>query len=199
MLDAEERVSGRVNYVLNFELPGMLTGKILRSPLPHARLVTVDGSRAERLAGASAVLTRNDFGSKTGFTGKYGRVFRDQTVVAFDEVRFVGDPVAAVAAVNEEIAEEALSLIKVDYEELPAVFDEKEALQPAAPLVHDPRPEQQPMFGKLIQDLPGGSNLCSHFKLRLQEPFAKLFSDAPNRLLHPLFAGHVVARGIDAG
>src|SRR5438034_1762449 len=54
MLDAEERVSGRVNYVLNFELPGMLTGKILRSPLPHARLVTVDGSRAERLAGASA-------------------------------------------------------------------------------------------------------------------------------------------------
>src|SRR5947207_5934688 len=71
MLDAEERVSGRVNYVLNFELPGMLTGKILRSPLPHARLVTVDGSRAERLAGASAVLTRNDFGSKTGFTGKY--------------------------------------------------------------------------------------------------------------------------------
>ncbi len=166
MLDAEERVSGRVNYVLNFELPGMLTGKILRSPLPHARLVTVDGSRAERLAGASAVLTRNDFGSKTGFTGKYGRVFRDQTVVAFDEVRFVGDPVAAVAADNEEIAEEALSLIKVDYEELPAVFDEKEALQPAAPLVHDPRPEQQPMFGKLIQDLPGGSNLCSHFKLR---------------------------------
>ncbi|TMB64905.1 MAG: hypothetical protein E6J54_26880, partial [Deltaproteobacteria bacterium] len=98
MLDAEERVLGRVNYVLNFELPGMLTGKILRSPLPHAQLVTVDGSRAERLAGASAVLTRNDFGSKTGFTGKYGRVFRDQTVVAFDEVRFVGDPVAAVAA-----------------------------------------------------------------------------------------------------
>src|SRR5438445_6209924 len=166
MLDAEERVSGRVNYVLNFELPGMLTGKILRSPLPHAQLVTVDGSRGERLAGASAVLTRNDFGSKTGFTGKYGRVFRDQTVVAFDEVRFVGDPVAAVAADNEEVAEEALSLIKVDYEELPAVFDEEEALQPAAPLVHNPRPEQQPMFGKLIQDLPGGSNLCSHFKLR---------------------------------
>src|SRR5207244_6207482 len=118
MLDAEERVSGRVNYMLKFEPPGMITGKILRSPLPHARLVTVDGSRAERLAGASAVLTRNDFGSKTSFTGKYERVFRDQTVVAFDEVRFVGDPVAAVAADNEEIAEEALTLIKLDFKKI---------------------------------------------------------------------------------
>ena len=112
------------------------------------------------------MLTRDDFAPATGFSGKYGRIFRDQTVVAFDKVRFVGDPVAAVAAVNEDIAEEALSLIKVDYEELPAVFDEEEALKPDAPLVHDPRPEQQPIFGKLIQDLPGGSNVCSHFKLR---------------------------------
>src|SRR5437588_13092686 len=98
MLDAEERVSGRVNYVLNFELPGMLTGKILRSTLPHARLVTVDGSRDERLAGASAVLPRNDVGSNTGFTGKYGRGVRDQPVVAFDEVRVLADAVAAVTA-----------------------------------------------------------------------------------------------------
>lgn len=166
MLDATERVSGRINYVLNFELPGMLVGKILRSPFPHARLVNIDSSGAEGSAGVVAVLTRNDFGAATNFSGRYGRVFRDQTVVAFDRVRFVGDPVAAVAAVNEDAAEEALSLIKVDYEELPAVFDEEEALKPAAPLVHDPRPEQQPMFTKLIQDLPGGSNVCSHFKLR---------------------------------
>ena len=166
MLDAVERVSGRINYVLNFELPGMLVGKILRSPFPHARLVSVDGSPAARLEGVLAVLTRNDFAPATDFSGRYGRVFRDQTVVAFDKVRFVGDPVAAVAALNEDIAEEALSLIKVDYEELPAVFDEEDALLPDAPLVHDPRPEQQPIFGKLIQDLSGGSNVCSHFKLR---------------------------------
>jgi CO/xanthine dehydrogenase Mo-binding subunit len=166
MLDAQERVSGRINYVLNVELPGMLYGKILRSPFPHARLGQVDASRAERLAGVSAVLTRRDFGATAGFNGKYGRVFRDQTVVALDKVRFVGDPVAAVAAANEEIAAEALSLIDVEYEELPAVFDEEEALKPTAPLVHDPRPEQQPVFSKLIQDLPAGSNLCSHFKLR---------------------------------
>ena len=166
MIDAQERVSGRINYVLNVELPGMLFGKILRSPFPHARVVRVDASRAERLAGVVAVLTRSDFIGPTGFNGKYGRIFRDQTVVALDKVRFVGDPVAAVAAVNDDIAAEALSLIEVEYEELPAVFDEEEALKPTAPLVHDPRPEQQPMFSKLIQDLPAGSNLCSHFKLR---------------------------------
>jgi CO/xanthine dehydrogenase Mo-binding subunit len=166
MLDAEARVTGRINYALNVELPGMLSGKILRSPLPHARIVAIDGTRAERLAGVGAVLTRADFGPQSSYTGKYGRVFRDQSVVAFDKVRFVGDPVAAVATDNEEIVEEALSLIHVEYEELPAVFDEETALEPDAPLVHDPRPEQQSMFSKLIQDLPGGSNVCSHFKLR---------------------------------
>src|SRR5215813_5208402 len=166
MIDAQARVSGGINYVLNIELAGMLSGKILRSPFPHARIVKVDGSDAECLAGVRALLTRGDFTGPTGFNGKYGRIFRDQTVVALDKVRFVGDPVAAVAAVNDDIATEALSLIEVEYEELPAVFDEEEALKPAAPLVHDPRPEQQPMFSKLIQDLPAGSNLCSHFKLR---------------------------------
>ena len=166
MLDAEERVSGRINYALNIEAPAMLVGKILRSPLPHARILRVDPSRAQKLAGIGAVLTRADFGSNTAYSGRYGRIFRDQTVVALDKARFVGDPVAAVAACDEDTALEALSLIDIDYEELPAVFDEAEALEPTAPLVHDPRPEQQPMFSKMIEDLPGGSNLCSHFKLR---------------------------------
>lgn len=166
MLDAEERVTGRINYAMNVELPSMLVGKILRSPLPHARIARVDGSRAKQARGVVAVLTRDDFGPRTGYSGRYGRVFRDQTVVAFDKARFVGDPVAAVAALDEDSAAEALSLIEVDYEELPAVFDEAEALEPSAPLVHDPRPEQQPLFSGIIQDLPGGSNLCSHFKLR---------------------------------
>jgi CO/xanthine dehydrogenase Mo-binding subunit len=166
MLDAEARVTGRINYTLNTELPGMLVGKILRSPVPHARIVHIDAGGAERLEGVGAVLTRGDFGSHTGYHGKYGRIFRDQSVVAFEKVRFVGEPVAAVAALNQDIAEEALSLFRVDYEELPGVFDEAAALEPGAPLVHDPRPEQQPMFSRLIQDLPGGSNLCSHFKLR---------------------------------
>ena len=88
------------------------------------------------------MLTRSDFSGSARFNGKYGRIFRDQTVVALDKVRFVGDPVAAVAATHDDIAAEALSLIEVEYEELPAIFDEQEALKPGAPLVHDPRPEQ---------------------------------------------------------
>lgn len=166
MVDAEERATGRVNYVLNFELPGMLVGRILRSPFAHARVVRVDSSRAERLEGVGAVLTRSDFGVEKKYDGIYGRIFRDQRVVAAEKVRFVGDPVAAVAAVNEDVAEEALALIDVEYEEIPAVLDQEEALKPEAPLVHDPRPEQQPMFANLIQNLAGSTNLCSHFKLR---------------------------------
>jgi CO/xanthine dehydrogenase Mo-binding subunit len=166
MIDAEERVTGRINYALNVERPGMLHGRILRSPFPHARLKHIDASVAERVPGVAAVLTRDDFAEASGYSARYGRIFRDQSVVALDKVRFIGDPVAAVAALTDEIAEEALSLIRVDYEELPAVFDEHAALQPEAPLVHDPRPVQQAIFSNLIQDLPGGSNLCSHFKLR---------------------------------
>jgi CO/xanthine dehydrogenase Mo-binding subunit len=166
MIDAEERVTGRINYALNVERPGMLHGKILRSLFPHARLKHIDASVAERLPGVAAVLTRDDFAEASGYSAKYGRIFRDQSVVALDKVRFIGDPVAAVAGFTNEIAEEALSLIRVDYEELPAIFDEEAALQPEAPLVHDPRPAQQAIFSHLIQDLPGGTNLCSHFKLR---------------------------------
>jgi len=166
MVDAEERATGRVNYVLNFELPGMLVGRILRSPFAHARVVRVDSSRAEQLEGVGAVLTRSDFGTEKKYDGVYGRIFRDQRVVATEKVRFVGDPVAAVAGANEDVAEEALALIDVEYEEIPAVFDQEEALKPEAPLVHDPRPDQQPMFANLIQNLAGGTNVCSHFKLR---------------------------------
>ena len=167
MLDAEERVTGRIGYVLNLELPGMLFGRILRSPFAHARLASVDASRAEKVKGVGAVLTRADLAPESAFRGRYGRVFRDQTLVSVNKVRFVGEPVAAVAAVDEDVAEEALSLINVEYEELPAVFDELEALQPGAPLVHDPRPEPVPAYaGRILQDLPEGSNICTHFKLR---------------------------------
>ncbi|MBM4296955.1 MAG: xanthine dehydrogenase subunit D, partial [Deltaproteobacteria bacterium] len=154
MIDAEERVTGRITYALNVERPGMVHGKVLRSPYPHARIRSIDAAAAERLAGVAAVLSQQDFTEASGYSANYGRIFRDQSVVALDKVRFIGDPVAAVAAVSEDIAEEALSLIKVDYEELPAVYDELAALDSAAPLLHDPRPAQQAIFSNLIQDLP---------------------------------------------
>ncbi|MEC4668065.1 MAG: hypothetical protein VST65_00875, partial [Nitrospirota bacterium] len=164
MIDSHDRVTGQIDYVLNFELPAMLVGRILRSPLPHARILRIDASRAERLPGVAAILTRADF--ETGLKGVYGRVFSDQTVVAKEKIRFVGDPVAAVAAVDEDIADEALSFIEVEYEELPTVFDPEEALKPDAPLVHEPRPQLQPAFAGLISKPAGAGNVCSLFKLR---------------------------------
>src|SRR4051812_43270991 len=102
--DAQERVTGQVHYVLNLELPGLLAGRILRSPHPHARVTRVDVARAERLPGVLAVLSRADLQGQSAIRPDYGRVYRDQAIVALDRVRFVGDPVAAVAAVDEDVA-----------------------------------------------------------------------------------------------
>src|ERR1051325_9472967 len=121
MIDSQLRVTGGIDYTLNFELPRMLYARILRSPHAHARVLNVDASRAERLPGVLAVLTRDDL---TGdhIDPYFGLLIQDQTPVALDKVRFVGDPVAAVAAVDDETASEALNLIDVEYEELPGVF-----------------------------------------------------------------------------
>ena len=135
MIDAQKRVTGGIDYTLNFELPRMLYGRILRSPHAHARILKLDTSRAERLPGVAAVLSRNDL---TGdeIDPYFGLIIQDQTPVALEKVRFVGDMVAAVAAVDDDTAAEALDLIVVEYEELPAVFDAEEALKPGAPLLH---------------------------------------------------------------
>jgi CO/xanthine dehydrogenase Mo-binding subunit len=131
-IDAQERASGTAEFVSDMKLPGMLQGRILRSPHPHARILRIDTSKAKRLPGVKAVVTVEDtpkipFGPRTD----------DWMIMAKDKVRFVGDEVAGVAAVDEDAAEEALSLIKVEYELLPAVFDPLEAMQPGAPLIHD--------------------------------------------------------------
>ena len=136
MVDGRARVTGAIPYSLNLSRPGMLYGRILRSPLPHARIVSVDASRAARLPGIRAVLTRDDL-DEDRYSIHLGQVIADQNPVAIDKVRFVGDPVAAVAAIDSDLAAEALELIHVEYEELPAVFDPEAALAPGAPLVHD--------------------------------------------------------------
>lgn len=128
------KATGTAQYTDDLLLPRMLYGKILRSPLPHARLLNVDTSKAERLPGVKAVITGKDIpGRKVGLY----RRSADQFPLAVDKVRYIGDEVAAVAATDESIAEEALDLIKVDYEELPAVFDPIEAMKNGAPQIHD--------------------------------------------------------------
>lgn len=135
--DAEAKARGSATYTDDIKLPGMLYGRILRSPFPHARIKRIDTSRARSLTGVKCVITGEDTPKI-----KYGnwRLFpetQDEYPLAIDKVRFIGDEVAAVAATDKDIAEEALELIDVEYEELPAIFDVESAMQPDAPIIHD--------------------------------------------------------------
>jgi CO/xanthine dehydrogenase Mo-binding subunit len=130
-LDALGKVTGKVVYGSDFALPGMLYGKLLRSQYPHARLIRIDGSQARQLPGVRAVITAADAPRV-----RFGGAVRDETVFATDCVRYLGEPVAAVAADSTEIAEQALAHIHVEYERLPAVFDAEGAMQPEAVLIH---------------------------------------------------------------
>ena len=116
-LDYEAKITGRAEYLADMKVPGMCHGKILRSPHPHARIRSLDTSKALSIRGVLAVLTRDDIVKDQGIDPYYGPVFKDQTIVAVEKVRHVGDPVAAVAALEPEAAEEALSRIEIDYEE----------------------------------------------------------------------------------
>jgi 4-hydroxybenzoyl-CoA reductase subunit alpha len=136
-LDGMAKVTGRATYTFYINLPNMLYGKILRSPHPHAKILNIDTSKAERLMGVKAVMTGKDtLGIKQGAWRRYPDIC-DEEILARGKVRYIGDPVAAVAAVNEDTAEEALNLIEVDYEPLPAVFNPMEAIKDEAPQIHE--------------------------------------------------------------
>ena len=108
-LDYETKVTGRAQYLADMNVPGMCHGKILRSPYTHARILKIDTAKASKVPGVVAVLTRDDILHDEGIEPYYGPVFKDQTIVAVEKVRHVGDPVAAVAALSVDAAEEALS------------------------------------------------------------------------------------------
>ena len=147
MLDSVARVTGAVEYMVNLRLPNMLFGKIVRSQSPHAKLLKVYATHALGLPGVVAILTGEDL----GVNAFYGAMIKDQGVVAVDRVRYVGEPVAAIAAESLEAAEEAASSwIDIEYEELPAVFDAQAAIQHSAPALHEEFP----------------NNIFKHAKLR---------------------------------
>ncbi len=131
-VDGGAQVTGEATFCADIFMKGMLHGKIIRSPHPHAKILNIDTSRAEKLLGVRAVITGAD---TLGI--KYGPFVSDENPLAVDKVRFTGDEVAAVAADTADIAEEALGLIKVDYEILPAVFDPFEAMEKGAPGIHE--------------------------------------------------------------
>ncbi|MEM2958567.1 MAG: xanthine dehydrogenase family protein molybdopterin-binding subunit [Candidatus Jordarchaeaceae archaeon] len=136
-IDGKDKVTGRTKYLDDLRFPGMLYGKVLRSPYAHARIHRINTSRAEKILGVRAVVTVEDT-PKIQF-GSYRSGIKDELIFALGKVRFVGDEVAAVAAIDEEIAQEALDRIEVEYEQLPAVFSIEEAMKPDAPRVHDER------------------------------------------------------------
>ena len=176
-LDYETKVTGRAQYLADMNVPGMCHGKILRSPYAHARILKIDTAKALKVPGVVAVLTRDDILHDEGIEPYYGPVFKDQTIVAVEKVRHVGDPVAAVAALSVDAAEEALRLIEVDYEELPAVLDVHQALKSGATLVHDSVKLPSSGFADLAEIKPvEGTNVCTHFKLNrgdIQKGFAE--------------------------
>ncbi len=143
--DAYDKVTGGKGFPVNVRLPGMLHGKILRSPYPHARVLRVDTSKAEKLPGVKAVITPADvpqikFHPVFFAPSTANSMVRDMLILT-DHPRFAGEPIAAVAATTAEIAEEATELIQVEYEMLPAVLDVEEAMKPGAPQLYEHAPK----------------------------------------------------------
>ena len=136
MIDAAQKTTGSGKYTDDLSVPGMLTGKILHSPYPHARIKSINTKRAEGLDGVVAVVIGKDAPNPYGILP----VGHDEHALALDKVRYVGDNVACVVAISEAIAEKALELIDVEYEVLPAYFDPEESMKAQTDLIHDNKP-----------------------------------------------------------
>ncbi|WP_309492269.1 xanthine dehydrogenase family protein molybdopterin-binding subunit [Candidatus Hecatella orcuttiae] len=166
-IDAEAKVKGEAVYCDDIEMPDMLCGKVKRSPYPHAKIISIDTSKAEALEGVEAVVAGRDLPDL-----RYGLGVWDCPVFARDRVRYIGEPVVGVAAKDEETAQRAIDLIEVKYEELPAIFDPEEAMKPDCPVVIHPD------FWKYKIVWPGGCsptltkaleipNITNYFRVRI--------------------------------
>jgi len=160
-VDAMEKLRGEAAYVGDMVVPGMLHGKVLRSTLPHARIRSIDTSAAEALPGVVAVLTAADLMDMDPY---WGHAIKDRPIVAIDKVRHVGEPVAAVAAIDEATAEAAVAAIEVEYEELPVVGTIGDATAADAPLVHE-GPIQPGLFHGLKLDDQRDGNVCYRYHI----------------------------------
>ena len=152
-VDGRHKVTGKAIYAADRTFQGIAWGKVLRSPLPHARITKINVSRAKKHPGVLAVLTADDVSNQL-----VGRQLRDMPILAQDRVRFIGEKVAAIAAESPELAEKAANLIEVEYDELRAVFDPAEAMQEHAPILH----EDLPRYRNAPNPLPDIPNVHSH-------------------------------------
>jgi len=207
--DGMDKVTGRARYAADYNLPGQLIGKVLRSPHAHARIRSIDVSAALALPGVKAVVTRDDFPDMAVEYAAAGELtinYRDVTrnMMAREKVFYDGHPVAAVAATSESIARAALKLIKVDYEVLPHVIDVLEAMRPDAPILHDdqytagvnPRPQRPSNIAKRLEfklgDIEAGFRAIPGFGPDtpvVVVPAAALYSEPERGALAPLAVG----------
>ncbi|MEW6170372.1 MAG: molybdopterin cofactor-binding domain-containing protein [Candidatus Omnitrophota bacterium] len=171
-IDAKEKATGQAVYTFDMKLPGMLVGKFLRSTLAHAIIKKIDTTQALKLKGVHAIITRDDtYKIRYGSNSYFFPFTDDQYPLATDKVRYIGEEVAAVAADSEEIASEAIKLIKVEYEELPAVFDPIEAMKPGASQIQSSRNNVAVMIPALAGDIEKGfkeSDFITEVEFRLQ-------------------------------
>jgi xanthine dehydrogenase molybdenum-binding subunit len=176
--DGTEKVIGRAIYGIDTQLPRMLHARVLRSPHAHARIKAIDASRALALPGVKAVVTSAELPQPSGKVADLGEGaminprFMSNNILAADKVLYKGHAVAAVAAISRHIAEEALALIDVEYDVLPAVLDGREAMQEDAPLLHErlmplANPHIRPGGLRDDQDPGQGSNLANQFVLEV--------------------------------
>jgi carbon-monoxide dehydrogenase large subunit len=153
-IDGPAKVAGAARYAADLQRPGMLCGRVLRSPVAHARIRSIRTEAASAVPGVHAVLTGRDIPAEV----RVGRNMRDMPVLARDKVRFIGEKVVAVAAESLEIADQALKLVEVEFEDLPAVFDPLQAMRPGAPLIHDPATVRAwAMRDQVVPDYPNGA------------------------------------------
>jgi len=180
-LEAREKVTGRADYVHNLRLPGMLIAKVFRSTVAHGRIVSIDTSAAAAMEGVHAVVTGQDVLSVMPIP-YFGPAFHDQPVLALDKVRYMGEPVAVVLAEDPYVAEAAVQLISAEYEELPAVYDEVEAMDSEA-IVHEVLKPAGTFADLKHLDGRRNTNIALDYHLRRGDA-AKAFADAAHIVEH---------------
>jgi CO/xanthine dehydrogenase Mo-binding subunit len=192
-VDGREKVSGQARYSADFAMPEMLWAAFAASPVPHARIVSIDTTRAKEISGVRAVLTGAEIGEHY-----FGRRVCDWPVLAIDRVRFVGEYVAAVAADTPEIAAEAAAAIEVEYEDLPTLFDPEEALRDDSPILHE-HPERYPYLGPGPTRHPVPHPNLQGYELHQHGDWERAFNEAAHVFEHTfttprIFAAHIEPR-----
>jgi carbon-monoxide dehydrogenase large subunit len=181
-IDALDKVTGRAVYCADIELPGMLHGAVLRSPLAHADIIDLETSGAWKVPGVKAVVTGKNF------PFIFGTMIKDQPFLAGGRVRYIGEPVAAVAADSEAAAQEAVEKITVKYNELPAVFDPRQAIRKDAVVIHA---DMLSYYGSKFYNAIPGTNICTVRKYALGDT-NKGFADS-DEIFEDEFYIHAVA------